>query len=261
MKNGKHQQKIFIKGDKMPNLSKTTINKHKKPYKRSTGVVSEHNQNYHINNKRDAREEYNKDVSVKVRKIDESREHSRTEKLVKPTPKNVKKWDENKLKYDIAGVDDPLPENFEVERVKGFERTKSDKKFYTTIYLMDTKKKKEVGHIILYNNPRDSRFEKDKYAVEFWYLEDEYIGKGYSAYLMREAVNYVDENEGSLGLHNEAGVPVPDRPKNYDDLTDDERLEMSKEHRNNMNRFYDSYDMKSPESDEYVKIRARRKKR
>ena len=60
--------------------NKVTISK--KGYNRKNGPVKPHDQDYHVGTKNKARRTYYQTTNKKTRQLDESKSHSRTEKLL-----------------------------------------------------------------------------------------------------------------------------------------------------------------------------------
>ena len=124
--------------------------------------------------------EYHSARPLDARESDEAR--------IEPYVEDVALWISDPDKYDIEGIDDPVPEGLEIERV-----------FHSAVDSMEIRMtEKEGGTVVGYadlDEQRGVEIDGLTYYPFSLSVSSEYRGDGLSRYLMRELVNLSD-NEG-----------------------------------------------------------------
>ncbi len=106
------------------------------------------------------------------------------EARVEPYVEDIALWAQNPDKYDLKGVDDPVPEGYEIERNLFLDEGR------VKIIIKEKGEKNRVGLL-------DLRYIGKVDDVEYYTFTinviEEYRGEGLSRYLMRNMINLADD--------------------------------------------------------------------
>jgi hypothetical protein len=238
--------------------------KHKKPYVRSTGGVRGHHQRYGIGSKSEARRHYYREIDYPKRLVDEGKRHSKRETQLKISQKSPQKGDQEKInlwasnvhKYDIIGIDDPIPEGYSIQTKEVPPQIREEQAYYRydkrtgkpILVPAKTYRLPPQKHFILYDKIKQRPASTTKVTIRkkkgktIYHLSsiqtyDGYRQKGLTPYSFREAINWIDEQDG------ESQIAVAPYLPEYQHLAYEERDARSEEFYYQIRDFYGSYDM------------------
>ena len=114
------------------------------------------------------------------------------EARVEPYVEDIALWAQNPDKYDLEGVDDPVPEGYEVERNLFLDEGKVE---------IIIKEKDGEGGVGTLDLRYLGKFDDVKYYSFAVHVVEGYRGEGLSRYLLRNMVNLADDmGIGIVGL-------------------------------------------------------------
>jgi len=223
-----------------------------------------------ISTKEEARLRYYQTQSLETRIKDESKKHSEKEilkvisnkKFSPESRKFIAKWALEPQKYDISGIDDPLPKGFTVEH-KNIRKANP----FTEL--------NEAGRIFRADKPKTEYFvlkdKKGKVASEGFVLIKKgradilliqtrkgYRQKGLTPYMFREVFNWIDKKEVVSELDAFPIMPEIERKYREGLITWEERAQFNRSFRKAINSYYESYGMQdAPQISEFTMVRSR----
>lgn len=183
----------------MSKLEKSPVWVEKNEYVRGGNIVRKHGQFYHVNSKNQARLFYYRTQPLDTRLRDESKAHSRKEilKIIKSSKfspndrKFIAKWALEPQKYDISGIDDPMP--------KGFKLFESDPEPTSTYNIGPLEYKNYELGIVDKEGELAARAEvqvnEELNTAEIVWIKTEkkYQQIGMSPYMLRATFNWIDQ--------------------------------------------------------------------